>query len=471
MIKMPRNDNKTPRTVQDLMRRFDFGAILGLKQNVEIQKKNLYKIESELNGMLNSFIINLADVIDSQSDVSLWFYDYQPTTSNVPYSSWVNKQDHDGDLFYDQSTGRVYQYKYSSDSWIEKTDETLVSAMATTNVGIDTTSDHERKIYFNQPTPPYESGDWWIKSDGTLYICQLGKASGDYEDEDFINSANYVATVAVKNNNEITVLKGTVTKISESYVSVTDLATGGSTIIDGGNIKTGTINTDLVTIANNNVVIDEDGIKLNNGAKVIGTNGLMNTYLTESQDFAGFVADYTSGNLQFKKKNIFIDFVKPQGLHITKAVIRLIHNPVYWHWYNYDSGQDGYQWGRIRNLRLYKCTNVSSKLIAADYGGQVYHDEDVGTYSEVENAFGSTGYSAIQPSSSSHNAESVTSIDIKSSIGTGLNRFKLGTSLSALNYADACSKSAYLTVQLEVEGYMSYGNGAQQNPGDGEEIL
>ena len=254
---MARNDSKTPRTVQDLMRRFDFGAILGLKKNFEIQKKNLYKIENELNNMLNSFIINLSDVLENQSDVSLWFYNYLPTTSNEPYSNWVNKQEHDGDLFYDQSTGRVYQYKYTSDSWIENTDESLISAMATTNVGIDTTTDHERKIYFNQPTPPYESGDWWIKNDGTLFVCQLSKTTGDYEDDDFINSANFVATVAVKNNNEITVLKGTVMKISESYVSVEDLATGGRTVIDGGNIKTGTIDANLVTIANDNVILDE----------------------------------------------------------------------------------------------------------------------------------------------------------------------------------------------------------------------
>ena len=454
---MARNDNKTPRTVQDLMRRFDFGAILGLKQNVEIQKKNLYKIENELNGMLNSFIINLADVLENQSDVSLWFYDYQPTTSNEPYSNWVNKQEHDGDLFYDQSTGRVYQYKYTSDSWVENTDESLISAMATTNVGIDTTTDHERKIYFNQPTPPYESGDWWIKNDGTLFICQLSKASGEYEDVDFINSANYVATVAVKNNNEITVLKGTVTKISESYVSVTDLATGGSTVIDGGNIKTGTIDANLVTIANNNVVIDEDGIKLNNGAKVIGTNGLMNTYLFEQKDFTGFVSDYTSGNLRFKKKNILIDFVIPAGLVVTKATVRLIHNPVYWYWYNMDNGQSGYEWGYLRNVKLYRCMNMENKRLAADYGGQVYKDEDVSTYWELTNSFDGSDFTADIPSESSHNAQSVVSKNIKSNIRSGLNRLKLETAeIVPTTFQNACQRSAYLTVQVEIEGYMSY---------------
>lgn len=454
---MAKNDSKTPRTLQDLMRRYDFGAILGLKKNFEIQKKNLYKIENELNNMLNSFIINLSDVLENQSDVSLWFYDYIPTTSNEPYSNWVNKQEHDGDIFYDQSTGRVYQYKYSSDSWIENTDETLISAMATTNVGIDTTSDHERKIYFNQPTPPYESGDWWIKSDGTLFICQLTKTSGDYEEEDFINSANYVATVAVKNNNEITVLKGTVTKISESYVSVTDLATGGSTIIDGGNIKTGTIDASLVTIANNNVQLDKDGIKLNNGAKVIGTNGLMNTYLYENKDFAGFVADYTSGSLNFKKKSILVNLVIPDGLLITKAKVRLIHNPVYWFWNNMDNNQSGYEWGYLRNVKLYKCTNVQTKRFAADFGGQIYNDDDISSYTEIANAFGSSGFTANVPSESNYNAQVAISEDIKNSLSAGLNQLKLETMENIpSSYTNSCRRSAYLTVQVEVEGYMSY---------------
>lgn len=454
---MPRNDNKTPRSLNDLIRRYDFGSILGLKQNVEIQKKKLYKIENELNNMLNSFIINLADVLDDQSEVSLWFYNYMPTTSNAPYSNWNNKQEHDGDLFYDQSTGKVYQFVYSSDSWIEKTDETLIQAMATTNIGIDTTSDHERKIYFNQPTPPYESGDWWIKNDGTLFICQLTKASGEYEDIDFINSANYVATVAVKNNNEITVLKGTVMKISESYVSIEDLATGGSTTINGSNIKTGTINANLVTIANDNVVIDEDGVSLHNGAKIIGENGLKNTYLYEKNSFAGFIASYITGSLRFNKNGILINFVIPDGLVIEKAKVRLIHNPVKWSWYNSDSGQSGVQWGNLRKVKLYKCTNVTNKLLSADYGGQVYSDEDVSNYTEITGAFGFNGFTSTTPTDALHDAEVVVSEDIKNSLTLGLNQLKIETSENVPTiYQDACEKSAYLTVQVEIEGYMSY---------------
>lgn len=456
-INMPKNDAKRPRSVEELLRKYDFSSLLGLKTNLEVQKNSLLKVENELNNMLNSFVINLSGVIESQSDVSLWFYNFVPTTSNLPYISWQSPSEHDGDIFYNQDTGLVYQFHYNSNSWVQNDDKNLVQAMATTNIEIDTTSDHERKIFFSQPVPPYQSGDWWIKDDGILFVCQLSKSSGAYENDDFINSANYVATVASKNNNEITVLKGTVTKISDTYVSITDLATGGSTIINGANIKTGTIDAALVTIANNNVVFDHNGIRLNNGAKIIGSDGLKNTYLYEEKGFAGFVANYTTGSVTFKKNNILVDFVIPTNFIITKANVKLIHNPVYWHWQNIDTMVEGYNWGYLRNVKLYKCTNVSTKKIAADFGGQVYQDSDVSSYSEISNAFGSSGFTANVPSDSSHNAQVVTSQEIKSHLVAGLNRLKLETSQnSPNNYSDSAQKSAYLTVQVIIEGYMSY---------------
>lgn len=122
--------------------------------------------------MLNSLVINLSDVLDTQSSISLWFYEGIPTTSNEPYINWATPSDHYGDLYYDQNSG--YVYKYTSTGWILQTDENLINALALTNVELDVTTDHERQVFFQQPTPPYQSGDWWIQDDGTLMICQLG---------------------------------------------------------------------------------------------------------------------------------------------------------------------------------------------------------------------------------------------------------------------------------------------------------
>ena len=43
------------------------------------------QINNEINNILHSLILNLKDVLDSQSEVSLWFYDDIPTLKNEPY--------------------------------------------------------------------------------------------------------------------------------------------------------------------------------------------------------------------------------------------------------------------------------------------------------------------------------------------------------------------------------------------------
>ena len=230
------------RTAADLEKKYNFASLLGLKKNIEITTQGIQKIENELNSMLNALVINLKDVLDSQSEISLWFYSGTPTTANEPYTSWENKSDHIGDIYYDQSSGSTYQYKEYNGTgvWEVNVSPDLIEAMAITNAEIDTT-DHERKVFFDTPTIPYSNGDWWIKEDGSLYICQISKSSGTYEKDDFINASNYTESIAEKIGEEIKVLKGTITMISENYAKFTDLATGGSTTINGDNITSGNI--------------------------------------------------------------------------------------------------------------------------------------------------------------------------------------------------------------------------------------
>lgn len=248
-------DKNVVRTAADLEKKYDFARLLGLSTNVEAAKEQLIKVENELNNMLNSLIINLGDVLDSQSSISLWFYEGIPTTSNEPYTDWVTPSDHYGDLYYDQNSG--YVYKFTNTGWILQEDNNLISAMALTNVELDVSVDHERKVYFQQPTPPYWNGDWWVLEDGTLMICQISKPVGEvYEEFDFIISNRYVQTIAIKQNNTLTVLKGTVTEITEDYVKFTDLSTGGSSTIAGENISTG-------SIKSNNYVANTTGTKIN----------------------------------------------------------------------------------------------------------------------------------------------------------------------------------------------------------------
>lgn len=250
-------DNTKVRTAAELEQKYNLSRLANYAVNIETNSKDIIKIQKQLEDTLKTIVINLGDTL--QSSVSLWFYEGTPTTSNEPYTDWNDPTEHYDDLYYDQLTG--YVYKFTSNGWDRQYDLSLIGAMALTNAELDVSLDHERQVYLTQPTPPYSSGDWWIQEDGTLYICQLGKTSGDYEEDDFLISTKYTSNIATKENDTITVLKGTVQVITEDYVQYTDLSTGGSSVINGDNITTG-------TIKSSNYIQGTSGTKLslNNGA-------------------------------------------------------------------------------------------------------------------------------------------------------------------------------------------------------------
>ena len=447
------------RTPEDLERKYNFASLLGLSKNVKMNEKSITKVNNELANMLNTLIINLKDVLNSQGEVSLWFYSGTPTTSNAPYTTWGKPADHYGDIYYDQATGYVYQY--SASGWTRNTDTSLIQAMALTNVELDTT-DHERKVYFKQPTPPYSSGDWWILEDGTLKICQLGKASGTYNADDFIIADRYTPTIASTDGDIITIKKGQVIKMSDTFASFEDLATGGKTIINGANITTGTINTDNVTIGNGNVQMDEEGLKLSNGAKVVGENGLMNTYIfTNNNQFetCGYeVDDYSEYTSTVHKKTINLLFDIPEGLNVTSAKLILFHAPVMWSWLDEAMTTDYFGWGYCRGLRAYRATNINSRKYSAGYLSEYYETTDT-TYSEISGAFGTNGWTPTVPNNTTHNTEMKTSIDIKGSISSGINEIVIqpGENITTVvGPADICARTAFVYAMIKIDGYMSY---------------
>lgn len=473
-----RQDYGGVRTAQDLERKYDFAALLGIKKNVEMQAKSLIKLNNELNNILNTLIINLKNVLDNQSEVSLWFYSGIPTTSNKPYISWENPSEHYGDIYYDKSSGYVYQFYESG--WEKNEDSNLVQAMALTNTELDTTTDFERKVFFTQPIPPYDSGDWWIKEDGTLFICQLGKVTNlDYEENDFIISSKYTTTVAIKQNDEITVLKGTVTQITEDYVKFTDLSTGGSTTIAGENITTGVIKSqnyasgksgmkiDLVngTIDTKNTKWDEYGnILMNNGAEVIGDKGLLTNLqfigqgtLLGSHELANLGLELDLQNNEFIKVGIELLADIPSNFTIEEAYVTLTHQPIYWQYQTETATNKLFGWSR--SISLFKSDLQSYHM--SEYGSEYYNTEESKT--EISNAFGSSGWTPSTPSTSSSKVEVKKSSDIKSNLVVGkLNKFIIESKISLPswnenyyeNVKNLCKNTGRVMAILNVIGYM-----------------
>lgn len=414
-----------------------------------------------------SAMSNLTNQIDGK--ISTWYYSGEPTLSNLPAIEWNTDEDkiaHTGDLYYDKLTGYTYLFEHLENTykWSRIKDEDIAQAMSLANSAQDT-ADNKRQIFVIQPTTPYSCGDLWISSN-EIYICQIERLTGDFDDGDWINNLKYTdntyaqAIVDELGGTKTQVLEGTVTQYTKKWVKFTDLSTGGSTVINGSNIKTGTINTDNVTIGNGNVQMNKDGIKLKNGAKVIGENGLMNTYLFtngDSFEICGYEGYDVSSATEVYRKGVRLIFNIPEGLNITSATLILFHAPIYWGWYDADFNSNS-SWGYCRSLKVYKASNINSRKYTADYLSEYFETNDT-QYSEINSALGANGWTPSVPTNSSHITEKKISTDIKSSLSTGLNELFIQPSVDItgiLAPSEICSKSGFIYAMLKINGYMSY---------------
>lgn len=426
----------------------------------------IVKVNNTLNSFLNALVLNLKDIIEDQSEISLWFYSIdEPTTSTEPYISWTNPNDHIGDFMYSRTKGIVYQY--TSTGWIKNTDATLLKAMALTDSEL-ASNVHERKVFTTQPTPPYNSGDWWIKSDGSLFICQIGKTD-KYNENDFISSVNYAGAIAEKSGNILEVLKGTVITTTDSAVIYLDKATGTTSQISGDSIRTGIIqsnnyrsnqvgmalNLNQGTIDTKNFKVDSSGnVNLYNGATVITDKGLMTNLqfvgANLNYNLNGLFGNYWDGT-GLASYWIIINANIPANFIIQKAYIRIVEHPVYWN--NLSS------YGYVKQLAIYRMKSTD-KLISN------YQTEDNildSMSTQISNVFSGNNstWTPTTPSNSNYGAQIKDTVDLKSHINNNncifLLKSKYSTSVSASNYAQIeAQNSCYVNATLNVLGYMNF---------------
>lgn len=458
-------DKSVVRSAAELEKKYNLTKLLGVASNVELNKESLVKIENELNNMLNSLIINLGDVLDSQSDISLWFYSGIPTTENEPYINWEDSTEHIGDLYYDKSTGYVYQYKEVDEIglWEINTNPDLIEAMAITNSETDTSTDHERKVFFETPIIPYSNGDWWIKEDGSVFMCQITKTEGEYEVNDFVNSSNYTESIATKLGEEIKVLKGTITMISESYAKFTDLATGGSTIIAGENITTGNIKsanyvsgTSGMKIDLDNGILDSKNLKLSEdgtldvGGYIKTEKGVIaNLQFNSNQDFLGQTQVVGEG-VGIDRGTLVIFANIPKNFEVISAKLTLKTFKTKNTYLDNTTGAEISNYGKVKNIRLYKQSN-SAEISHHWYLATVSIPNAI---TEISGAFGTNGFSATTTE-----GERAESIDIKNSLDSTTVLW-LRTADSALNgdttsgVTSATQQSQLAYATLDVIGYI-----------------
>lgn len=219
---MSKQDRQGVRTAAELERKYDLKAITGLKKAVRLSEETINKT----NKILEDFIVSTLGSIENiqnqlDGNITTYFYSGVPTLENLPASEWITdelKNNHVGDLYYDQDTGYAYRFVYSDGAyiWLELADNDVAEALAMANAAKDT-ADNKRRVFTDTPYPPYDNGDLWLNN-LEIYVCQISKGKDEvYEDNDFIVATKYTDnTEAIRVGDELQILKGTVTTIKEN---------------------------------------------------------------------------------------------------------------------------------------------------------------------------------------------------------------------------------------------------------------
>jgi hypothetical protein len=145
----------------------------------------------------NILPVELQDIRDQLDGViQSWFDNHLPTLSNHPAVDWTTnslKDDHLGDLFYNNTSGLGYRFsKDGSDYvWTELNDTDAAAALALAQQAKDT-ADGKRRVFVVTPFTPYDAGDLWSQGPtGELMRCISSRLTGSYNASDWTKSSKY----------------------------------------------------------------------------------------------------------------------------------------------------------------------------------------------------------------------------------------------------------------------------------------
>lgn len=197
-----------------------------MSDSAETNAKNY--TDTQLNDFVSS-IYNV-DISDLQNqidgNITSWFYDGVPTLSNNPAVTWNTddlKNNHLGDLYYDNLTGYAYRFRLNNSvyEWLKITDTDITKALADAAKAQDT-ADNKRRVFVTEPIPPYDLGDLWSQgTNGDLMKCIVAKISGQtYSSNDWEKASKYTDdTVANEAKNTADDLKNNTIPVLTERVS------------------------------------------------------------------------------------------------------------------------------------------------------------------------------------------------------------------------------------------------------------
>lgn len=200
---MNKQDRQGVRTAADLERKYDLASLVGIKKAVQNSVEGINKTNQVLEDFMSSTLVSIEE-LQSQIDGSIttWFYSGVPSLSNLPANEWTTetlKNEHLGDLYYDEDTGYAYRFALCSGEykWLEIADTDVAKALLLASEAKDT-ADGKRRVFVDTPTVPYDEGDLWLNNN-ELYVSIVTKASGEFAAEDFQKATKYTDDTALNN--------------------------------------------------------------------------------------------------------------------------------------------------------------------------------------------------------------------------------------------------------------------------------
>lgn len=157
-------------------------------------------IEGYVEAITNPKFENLQNQIDGAIDT--WFGNGEPTLTNAPANDWttaVLKNQHLGDLYYDNTTGTAYRFTKNDAGayvWTVITDDAITKALEAAKNAQDT-ADGKRRVFCVEPAPPYDAGDLWVNATyGAQYKndilrCVKAKTTGKFAISDWTLASKY----------------------------------------------------------------------------------------------------------------------------------------------------------------------------------------------------------------------------------------------------------------------------------------
>lgn len=298
-----KQDMNGVRTAQDLEVKYDFASFLEQKEITNQNASAITMLNKELENFTDAVTKDLGELQDQiDGNIMTWFQSGVPTLDNYPANEWLTDDDkvaHLGDLYYDKDTGYAYRFTLENDvySWLKLTDSDISKALAVANAAQDT-ADSKRRVFLEQPVPPYDNGDMWIK-DKEIYICQISKAEGEpFAEKDFINNLKYTDdTKANQVGNDLTVLSGVVLEIQVDVDEYSRKLTETQTLVDEQGEEIGVLNEKYTQIQQTTSDITLTVNEVSNKATQL-KNDLDNNYQEITEKFDNYVS-----NEDFEQKN------------------------------------------------------------------------------------------------------------------------------------------------------------------------